>query len=98
MGKRVVITGLGTVSPVGNTVEESFKNLIEGKSGIDTVSSWSDGVWAGECLEVTAGGEVKNFNPEDFVEPKKDVRRMGRFIQLGMAATQEAWNMAGLPD
>jgi 3-oxoacyl-[acyl-carrier-protein] synthase II len=49
-------------------------------------------------MGVTIGGEVKNFNAEDFVEPKKDVRRMGRFIHLALAASQEAWNMAALPD
>lgn len=98
MAKRVVITGLGTVNPVGNTVESSFQNLIKGQSGIDTVPEWCEEKWAGECLEVTAGGVVKNFNAEDFVEPKKDVRRMGRFIHLAMAATEEAWTMAGLPE
>jgi 3-oxoacyl-[acyl-carrier-protein] synthase II len=49
-------------------------------------------------MGVTIGGEVKNFSAEDFVDPKKDVRRMGRFIHLALAATQEAWNMAALPD
>lgn len=98
MAKRVVITGLGTVNPVGNTAETSFQNLIKGQSGIDTVPEWCEEKWAGECLEVTAGGMVKNFNAEDFVEPKKDVRRMGRFIHLAMAASQEAWNMSGLPE
>jgi len=94
----VVITGLGTLNPVGNSVSESFANLLAGQSGIDTVSLWCEKKWAGECLGVTIGGEVKNFHAEDFVEPKKDVRRMGRFIQLGLAASQEAWRMAGLPD
>jgi 3-oxoacyl-[acyl-carrier-protein] synthase II len=98
MTKRVVITGLGTVCPVGNNIEDSFSNLIKGNSGIDTVEEWCEPKWANECLEVTAAGSVKNFNPEDFIEPKKDVRRMGRFIHLAMAATDEAWKMAQLPD
>jgi 3-oxoacyl-[acyl-carrier-protein] synthase II len=83
---------------VGNTVEESWSNLLQGKSGIDTVAAWCEKKWANECMEVTAGGEVKNFNPEHFVEPKKDVRRMGRFIHFAMAASKEAWQMAKLPD
>lgn len=98
MARRVVITGLGTVCPVGNTVQESWSNLINGKSGIDTVPAWCEKKWANECMGVTAGGEVKNFNPEDYIEPKKDVRRMGKFIQFAMAATKEAWHMAKLPD
>jgi 3-oxoacyl-[acyl-carrier-protein] synthase II len=98
MTRRVVITGLGCVCPVGNTVDESFANLLAGKSGIDTVASWCEEKWAGEALEVKVGGEVKNFNAEDFVEPKKDVRRMGRFIHFAMAASKEAFAMAGLPD
>ncbi len=98
MNRRVVVTGLGLVCPVGNTVKDAWAALLEGKSGIDTVSAWCEKKWANECMGVTAGGEVKNFNPEDFVEPKKDVRRMGRFIHLAMAASKEAWEMAGLPD
>lgn len=98
MLRRVVITGLGTVCPVGNTAKESFQNLISGTSGIDTVPSWCEKKWAQEGMEVTVGAEVKNFNPEDFIEPKKDVRRMGRFIHFAMAACKEAWEMAGLPD
>lgn len=98
MTKRVVITGLGAICPVGNTVQESWENLLQGKSGIATVSQWCEKKWAGECMSVTVGGEVKNFNAEDVIEPKKDVRRMGRFIHLAMAASKEAWEMAGLPD
>jgi len=98
MTRRVVITGLGTLNPVGNDCDSSWANLLAGRSGIDTVPAWCEKKWADECMGVTIGGEVKNFNAEDFVEPKKDVRRMGRFIHLGLAACQEAWNMAQLPD
>jgi 3-oxoacyl-[acyl-carrier-protein] synthase II len=98
MARRVVVTGLGALCPVGNTVEECWSNLVHGRSGIDTVAAWCEKKWAHECMGVTAGGEVKNFNAEDFIEPKKDVRRMGRFIHLAMAASKEAWEMAGLPD
>ncbi len=98
MTRRVVVTGLGVVCPVGNSVKESWSALLEGKSGIATVSAWCEKKWANECMGVTIGGEVKNFNAEDFVEPKKDIRRMGRFIHLAMAASKEAWEMAALPD
>ena len=98
MTRRVVITGLGTLNPVGNSVSASWANLLAGRSGIDTVPAWCEKKWADECLGVTIGGEVKNFKAEDFVEPKKDVRRMGRFIHLALAASQEAWQMAALPD
>lgn len=98
MTRRVVITGLGMVCPVGNTVESSWQAICHGESGIDTVSAWCEKKWAEECMGVRIGGEVKNFNPEDYIEPKKDVRRMGRFIQFAMAASKEAWEMAGLPD
>jgi 3-oxoacyl-[acyl-carrier-protein] synthase II len=83
---------------VGNNVSASWSNLLAGRSGIDTVAQWCEKKWANECLGVTIGGEVKNFSAEDFVEPKKDVRRMGRFIHLGLAACHEAWQMAALPD
>lgn len=96
--RRVVITGLGTLNPVANTVDSSWVRLLAGQSGIGTVAQWCEKKWADECMGVSVGGEVKNFNAEDFVEPKKDVRRMGRFIHLGLAATKEAWDMAGLPD
>ncbi len=88
MTKRVVVTGVGAVCPVGNTVDGCWENLLSGKSGIDTVPTWCEKKWVHECMGVTAGGEVKNFNPEDYVEPKKDVRRMGRFIHFAMAASK----------
>ncbi|USN51957.1 MAG: beta-ketoacyl-ACP synthase II [Myxococcales bacterium] len=98
MTRRVVVTGLGVLCPVGNTVEESWTALLEGKSGINTIHAWAENKWANENLGVTIGGEVKNFDPANFIEPKKDIRRMGRFIHLAMAASQEAWRMAQLPD
>jgi len=96
--RRVVITGVGTVCPVGNTATESFAALIAGKSGITKVQEWEDLEWNGKKLGVTIGGIVKNFHPENFIEPKKDVKKMGRFIHLAMAAAHEAWLDAGLPE
>lgn len=90
--RRVVVTGLGVFSPVGNSPAEAFDNLLAGKSGIDIIPEWQ------EQLEVHVAGRVKDFRPEDWIEPKKDIRRMDRFIQLAMAAGSQAWKNAGLPD
>lgn len=97
MVRRVVITGLGLISPVGNSVAEGWSNIVNGHSGIDTVDAWKNTLWAGEPIGVTIGGEVKNFNPEDYIEPKKDIRRMDRILQFAIAAGKQAWEHAGLP-
>ncbi len=96
MTRRVVITGLGVICPVGNNTKDTWTNLCKGQSGIDRVASWSDTLWASKPLEVTIGGEVKNFIAEDFIEPKKDAKKMGKFMHFAMAAACEAWAMAGL--
>lgn len=97
MARRVVVTGLGLISPVGNAVHEGWQNIVNGQSGIDTIDDWKNELWAGEPIGVTIGGLVKNFDPEAFVEPKKDIRRMDRFIQFALAAGRQAWEHAGLP-
>jgi 3-oxoacyl-[acyl-carrier-protein] synthase II len=91
MRRRVVVTGLGCVSPVGNTVAESWANLLAGRSGIDLVTSFDASV-----LSVRFAGEVKNFNVADYM-PEKEARHMDRFIHLGMAAADQAVKDAGLP-
>ena len=90
--RRVVVTGLGCLTPVGNSPEEAFTNLIQGHSGIALVPEWQD------ILDVHIAGQVKNFHPDEWIEPKKDIRRMDRFIQLSLAASLQAWRQAGLPD
>jgi len=89
--RRVVVTGLGCVSPVGNTVAESWANLLAGRSGIDLVTSFD-----ASALSVRFAGEVKNFNVADYM-PEKEARHMDRFIHLGMAAADQAVKDAGLP-
>jgi 3-oxoacyl-[acyl-carrier-protein] synthase II len=96
--RRVVVTGLGVVCPVGNSVTEAWGALVNGQSGIDIIPEWRDDKWAGESLRVHIGGAVKGFHAEDWIEPKKDIRRMDRFIHLAMAAGQQAWKQSGLPD
>ena len=91
MRRRVVVTGLGCVSPVGNTVAESWANLLAGRSGIATVTSFD-----ASALSVRFAGEVKGFNVVDYM-PEKEARHMDRFIHLGVAAADQAIKDAGLP-
>lgn len=79
--RRVVVTGLGMLSPVGNTAEESWQNLLAGKSGISTIEHFDT-----SAFSVKIAGLVKNFNPEDFGITRKDERKMDPFIQYGIAA------------
>ena len=91
-GRRVVITGLGALTPVGNDVATSWKNLLAGKSGIARVTQMDP-----TGFPSTIGGEVKNFDPEKYVI-KKDVKRYDRFSLFALAASREAWADAGLAD
>jgi 3-oxoacyl-[acyl-carrier-protein] synthase II len=91
MRRRVVVTGLGCVSPVGNTVAESWANLLAGRGGIDLIKSFDAG-----NLAVRFAGEVKGFDVTDYM-PEKEARHMDRFIHLGMAAAHQAVVDSGLP-
>ena len=88
--RRVVVTGLGMLSPVGNTVDSSWKNILAGKSGIAPITSF-------DCTSFTTqfAGEVKKFNAEQYI-PKKETKKMDRFIQLGIAAGKQALVHSGL--
>ena len=88
--RRVVVTGLGVVSPVGIGVKTAWSNLIAGKSGITQITKFDASAFA--C---TVAGEVKDFNVEDFLTAK-DARRMDSFIQFGLAAGIEAFKDSGL--
>jgi 3-oxoacyl-[acyl-carrier-protein] synthase II len=89
--RRVVVTGLGLVSPVGNTVAEGWSNLLAGKPGIATITKFDPSNFA--CR---FAGEVKGFNVEDYI-PAKEARHMDTFIHYGMAASIQAVRDAGLP-
>ena len=91
MSRRVVVTGLGCVSPVGNTVEQSWANLLAGISGIDFITRFDAGNFACKFA-----GEVKGFNIADYI-PEKEARHMDRFIHLGLAAACQAVVDSGLP-
>ena len=88
--RRVVITGMGTLNPCGNTVAETWDNLLAGKSGIGPISKFdvSD-------FSCKIAGEVKGFEPDRYID-KKEQKKMDRFIQLAMAASFDAMNDSGL--
>lgn len=89
--RRVVVTGLGCISPVGNTVAESWNNLLAGQSGIDLIKSFDASAFACKFA-----GEVKGFDITQYI-PEKEARHMDRFIHLGMAAAMQAVVDSGLP-
>ncbi|MBP3923611.1 beta-ketoacyl-ACP synthase II [bacterium] len=90
--RRVVITGLGAVSPYGVGVDKLWNSLVEGKSGISTSESIDI-----EKHVVKISGEVKDFTPEDYIEPK-EAKKMDRFIQFALVAADEAVKDAKLEE
>jgi 3-oxoacyl-[acyl-carrier-protein] synthase II len=78
--RRVVITGMGLISPVGNTVSEGWTNLLAGKSGIAPITKFD-----ASGIACQFAGEVKGFNVEDYI-PGKDAKHMDTFIHYGVAA------------
>jgi 3-oxoacyl-[acyl-carrier-protein] synthase II len=90
LGRRVVVTGIGLICAVGNTTPEVWQNLLAGKSGVARITSFDTSNFA---CQIAA--EVKNFDPLKFIE-KKELKKMGRFIHLALAATDEAMKMSGL--
>lgn len=88
--RRVVVTGLGMLSPVGNTVESTWNALLAGQSGISLIEHFDTTAYA-----TRFAGLVKNFNVEDFIS-RKDARKMDLFIQYGIAAGMQAMQDAGL--
>jgi 3-oxoacyl-[acyl-carrier-protein] synthase II len=89
--RRVVVTGLGCVSPVGKTVAESWDNLLAGNSGIADITQFDAAAFA-----VRFAGEVKGFDVAQYI-PEKEARHMDRFIHLGFAAACQAVADSGLP-
>jgi 3-oxoacyl-[acyl-carrier-protein] synthase II len=88
-GRRVVITGLGAITPIGNTAEEFWRNLVAGKSGISYITRFD-----ATDSPVKIAAEVKGFNPDEYIEPKA-ARRMARFAQYGVAASKQALSDSG---
>ena len=90
MPRRVVVTGVGLLSSVGNNTEECWDALRKGRNGISTIT-----LFDAAAFSCRIAGEVKNFDPLLFLE-RKEVRRMGRFIQFAIAASQFALDASGL--
>ena len=88
--RRVVVTGLGVVSPVGIGTSTAWANLVAGKSGISRITKFDPSAFSSQIA-----GEVKDFNVEDFISAK-DARRMDTFIQYGLAAGIEAFKDSGI--
>ncbi|WP_027187456.1 beta-ketoacyl-ACP synthase II [Desulfovibrio cuneatus] len=88
--KRVVITGLSAISPLGNNVADSWNNLLAGKSGIGPITHFD-----ASAFDSRIAGEVKNFVPEEFDIPPKQARRMDRFVQFAVAGAHALLPHAG---
>ncbi len=83
MERRVVVTGLGCITPIGNNVEEFWKGIENTKCGVDEITAFDTADY-----KVHLAAEVKNFNPEDYID-KKEAKRMDRFTQLAIVAAKE---------
>lgn len=89
-GRRVVITGMGALTPLGNSVREFWKGCLDGRSGIDWITLVDT-----TNYPVKVDGEIRNFDPQDFMD-RKEARRMARFSQFGVAAARMAIEDAAL--
>lgn len=87
--RRVVVTGLGAVTPLGNSIEDSWSNALQGKSGIANITRFDH-----TAFDVHFAGEVKGFNPDLYIE-KKEQKKMSLFIHYSIASTKMALEMAG---
>ena len=88
--RRVVVTGIGTINPIGHNVEETWKSIEEGKCGIAPISLFDT-----KGMKVTLAGEVEDFDVTKYID-KKEAKKMDRFIQMGMIASHEAMLDSGL--
>ena len=90
MKRRVVVTGVGMVTPVGLDTEKSWESLINGKSGIGPITQFDD-----KAMPTQIAGEINGFDPAAYIDAK-EIKKMDRFIQLGIAASQMAMDQSGL--
>lgn len=88
--RRVVVTGIGAITPIGNNVEEFWKGIKNGTCGIDEITSFDT-----TDFKVKLAGEVKNFNPEEYLD-RRTAKRMDRFSQLAIVASREALKDSGI--
>ena len=90
MERRVVVTGLGAITPIGNNVEEFWKGIREGKCGIDNITAFD-----ATNFKVKLAAEVKNYDPEEYFE-RREAKRLDKFSQYAIIAAREAWKDSGL--
>lgn len=90
MERRVVITGLGAITPIGNDAKEFWKSIKEGKCGIDQITKFDT-----TDFKVKLAAEVKGYNPEDYFD-RREAKRLDTFSQYAMIASREAWKDSGL--
>lgn len=88
--RRVVITGLGAITPIGNNVEEFWNGIKEGKCGINKITAFDT-----TDFKVKLAAEVKGYNPEEYFD-RKEAKRLDKFSQYAMIAAREAWEDSGL--
>ncbi len=89
-GRRVAVTGMGFITPIGNDVETVWSNLVEGVSGVGLITHFNT-----EGFDTKIAGEVKGFNPEDWMD-RKTARHIGRYCQFALAASKQALAQANL--
>lgn len=89
--RRIVVTGMGAITPVGNTVASSWQSIIAGKSGIGALDYFD-----ASSIGIQAAAQVKNFDPSAVID-SKDLKKMDLFIQYGLCAAEEAWQHAQNP-
>jgi len=89
--RRVVVTGIGVLTPLGNDLNSFWNNLLEGKSGIDTITSFDTTHYSTKFA-----GQVKDFEPAQFFKNPKEARRCDRYTQLAIAASKQAYEDSGL--
>lgn len=92
MSNKVMITGMGTVSPIGLNVKDAFRAAVNGECGISKAECFD-----AEYTGISVAGQVKDFDPTDYIT-KREARRMARFTQFAMAAALQAWEQSGLKE
>lgn len=88
--RRIVVTGLGIVSPVGSRIEKAWENILAGRSGISRIDSFD-----ASAFSVQISGAVRDFNPDEYIKPK-DQKKMDPFIHYGIAAGVQAFKDSGM--
>ncbi len=90
MKRRVVITGMGTINPLGHNTQDTWENVKKGVCGIDRITQIDTSEF-----KVKIAGEVKDYNPDEYLD-KKEAKRMDRYTQFAMIAAKEAFADSGL--